>query len=223
MLPTKAQKFIELSKQSEQKGRLTEALEYQLKAVDLLNNELELDNLLMAEAYFRLSKLLYTNGYLPKAVKFARHALEIRLKLLPENSLVLAETYNFLARLYLANYYTKDAMIEAQKSVKIYQKHPGNPGLSEAYLTLATALYTENNTQEAIDYAKKCLSIYHGKTVSQDLTLADCYLILANIYLDKNKIDLAKQYASKALQLYSSLHVSSSKISEAEDILKLSN
>jgi len=81
-----AENYINLSKQAEQENDLINALEYQLKAVDILKKLLPDDDLQLADAYDRLSKLLYINGYLPKTLMFSKKALEIRKKKLPENS-----------------------------------------------------------------------------------------------------------------------------------------
>jgi tetratricopeptide (TPR) repeat protein len=154
-----------------QKGRLDEAVDQFLKAVEI--------NPHYAKAYYNLGLALFQKGQLDDAVAQYQKAVEIN----PND----VEAYYNLGLALFQKGQLDDAVAQYQKAVEI------NPNYAEAHSNLGNALFQKGQLDEAVDQFQKAVEI--------NPNFAEAHYNLGNTLVQMGHLDEAVNQFLKAAEI----------------------
>jgi tetratricopeptide (TPR) repeat protein len=182
-------------------GRLEKALEYQLKAIGIVEKELGADHPHLAASYNNVATIYRDLGRLEKALEYQLKAIGIREKVLTPDHPDLAASYNNVSMIYLDLGRLAEALEYSLKDVKISEKVLGkdHPSLATSYNNVAMIYLDLGRLAEALEYSLKDVKISEKVLGKDHPSLATSYNNVAMIYLDLGRLEKALEYQLKAI------------------------
>ncbi len=147
-------------------------------------------------AYNRMAFVLNSAGNYGKALEMALKGLKVAEKLKSRRELSMAGSYQYMALINLRNNFDTIAFIEAQQSIRLFEKEGVNQDiLSWGPYGIVAAVYLKwNKFDSALYYAQKAYDISLHSPPRGQVNLSVTATYLANIYLKLGRVALARQY-----------------------------
>lgn len=176
-------------------GNLTEGLDYLLKAENVylkLNDSLGLAQVIKIRGIIQMNSA----DYGPALVSFEKAAdLFVDVKNKPGEALCLMDIG--IIYYYLGDY---DKAAEYYfKSLNIAQEIGNQKSIAYAENNIANLYYLQKKHSESIELFEKCLAT--GKTLKDNILIADCEYYLALNYMETNALDKSLSYCQNALSI----------------------
>lgn len=182
-------------------GNYEKALEYNEKALQIMEKVLGLDHPYTATAYNNTAEGYYAQGEYEKAFEYYEKALAIREKVQGPEHPDTATTYNNTAGLYYVQGKYEKALEYFKKALAIREKVLGPDHLSTAtsYNNIALVYSDQGEYEKAFEYYEKAIAIKE-KTLGLDHPeTATTYNNMGSMYHNQGKYEKALKYYEKAL------------------------
>lgn len=138
-----------------------EALNWNLKAIEIMEGILSEDDPDLATSYNNLGSVYWNQGKLEKALEYHLKAIAIWEKILGPNHPKLAESYNNIGTAFHSQSEIEKALEYYLKATSILENIPAydHPNLATAYNNIALVLLRLKNYPKAQEYMKKAIAI----------------------------------------------------------------
>ena len=183
----KAHIFNQLGYINTDQGKLSKALEYYEKSLEIKKKTLPANHPSLATSYNNIGGVYNSMGEYSKALEYYEKSLEICKQTLPANHPSLATLYNNIGLVNNSMGEYAKALEYFEKSLEICkQTLPANhPSLATSYNNIACVYTNKTNYKKALDYFDRALDI-------MKLSLPSNH---PNIQTVKERIDLVKKEA----------------------------
>lgn len=191
--------FIELTE-----GKNKDALERNLKSLELALQEFGEDHPTVGTSYSRVGHSYYNLGEYPKALEFHQKSISIARRVFGEHHREIGINYiNMgLALNGLGDY--KEAMEYYQKGLEISIQVLGknHPDLASIYQNIGSLYITLGIYKQALLYSKAGLKICSQSKGNNHPTTAQCYNTIGSIYVNLFKFNKSLKFFQKALEIW---------------------
>jgi len=184
-------------------GNYSEALKWQLKAVEINERVLPPNPQNSATSYSNLSAIYRALGDLTKALTWQLKAINIRERVLTPDHQDLATSYNNLSLIYSNLGDPKEALIWQLKAIEINERilAPDHPSLAISYNNLSSIYNTLGNAKEALIWQLKAVEINERILAPDHPSLATSYNNLSIIYRNLGDPKEALVWQLKAIEI----------------------
>ena len=184
-------------------GDLKNALDFQLKSIQIKEKILDKNHPDIAISYNVLSLIYKDMRNLKEALEFQLKAIEIREKVLNKNHPDIAISYSNLSEIYRILGNLKEALEFQLKAIEIKEKvlDKNHPSLATSYHNLSSIYIDMGDLKKALDFQLKSIEIKEKILDKNPQSLASSYYNLSLIYNDLKQFDQAIYYCEKAIEI----------------------
>lgn len=179
------------------------ALEYDMKALEVCEKGLPIDDLSLALCYNNVATCYYYLDDYEKALAYNLKALEIRVQKLPHDHLDLAQSYCNIACVCgrLGDY--EKQMEYNLKALQIRERNlpPNHPHLAISYSNMAGSNRDWGDHERALSYELKALELREAVLHPDDLVRVNSYHNVGVAYAYMGEYELALEFLEKALKI----------------------
>lgn len=184
-------------------GQSDEALEYNLKGLEIRKKILGERSLFVADSY-NLIGIIYMGMFdYDKALENLTKSLDIRKEKSGENNIDVALSYYNIGRIYsLKNEFDK-ALEFHFKSLEIRKQLYGEKSVdvSSSYASIGSVYHNNSEYDKAIEYYLISLSIQKDLFGENNTSVAESYVNLGRVYYDKAEYDISLEHYFKSLSI----------------------
>ncbi len=184
-------------------GNLPQALDFQLKAIEIYEKILAFDHPDLATSYSNLSNIYQDMGNLPQALVFQLKSIEIYKKVFIPDHDVLGTSFNNLSEIFRNMGNLPQALKFQLKSIEICEKNlaPDHPDLATSYNNLSIIYQDMGNLSQALDFQLKAKIIQEKVQDIHHPQLASCYSNLSLLHRKMGNLALALDFQLKAISI----------------------
>jgi tetratricopeptide (TPR) repeat protein len=185
-------------------GQLEPALEFQKKAINILENVLDKNHPNLASSYNNLSMIYQDLGQLEPALEFQLKDVKISEQILDKNHPSLATSYNNLSLIYQDLGQLEPALEFQKKATEIYEAvlDKNHPSLATSYNNLSLIYQTMGQLEPALEFQKKALEIREAVLDKNHPSLATSYNNLSMVYQSLGQLEPALEFQKKTVEIF---------------------
>ncbi|MBK8567132.1 MAG: ATP-binding protein [Saprospiraceae bacterium] len=182
-------------------GNLLAALEWQLRAKNILEKIVEENHPDLATFYNNLSLIYRRLNQIELAFEFLLKSITIRKMILAENNPLLAQSFNNLSQYYHDIGDLEEALNFQQKAKDIWEKAFGvsHPDIATSYGNIAMIYKDLKDFKEAINWQDKAIAVAIDTLGENHPDLGIFYNNLSEIYREQMEISLAIEWQKKSI------------------------
>ncbi len=200
-----------------------QALEYQLKIVEIRKNLKDIPKLHLADAYSNLAITYFRKGYIELSLESFEATLEIRKQEYGMDHLLVADAYHNLGFFYYL-VGEQDLSLEYYMiSLSIYEKLYGGDHyeLGNIYNGIGQVLEFKRKFNEALTYYNKALLIGKEAFGENHYLVADAYTNIASVSFKKHDYKKALDYNLKTLLVNKTLYGENGNIATSNSYIQI--
>ena len=198
-----AHAYNNLALEFQELGNYRNALEYQLKALDIWEKSHSEECLNLAISYNNVGMAYQDLGEFAKALEYLNRGLEIAKIVYADDLSNLATFYNNLGMAYLGLGKCQKALKYFMISLEQCEKtlSADHPDLAASYNNVGLAYMDLGEHEKALEYLMKDLEICKRVLPADHPDLATSYNNVGLMYLDLGKSEQALEYLTKDLEI----------------------
>ncbi len=184
-------------------GQLDQALEFQLKTMEIWEKVLDKNHPDLAASYNNISTIYYAMFQLYPALEFQMKAVEIWKKVLDKDHPNLATSYSNASLIYKDMSQLDRAREFQLRDIEIKEKvlDKDHPMLATSYNNLSLIYQDMEQLDRALEFQMKAIKIREMVLVKDHPDLAQSYNNLSRIYQDMSQLNRALPFAERAVAI----------------------
>ncbi|MFZ2055103.1 MAG: serine/threonine-protein kinase [Candidatus Aminicenantales bacterium] len=173
------------------------------KALTIRKNQLEADDLQVAQSLMNLALLLERQGKYPETIESAQRGLEIQKKKLGSDHPDVAASLHLIGRIYHRQVNFTEAESFYKKALEIREKAlgPNHPDVAESLNDLGALYYVQSQFDKAEQCYKRALEIRESVLGADHPDVGDTLNSLAGLYLWLGRYDEAEPLYQRSLAI----------------------
>ncbi len=182
-------------------GKLEQALDYELRALDLVERVEGKESLWAAKCHDALGGLLADRGQLEQSLDHHQRALSIRERRLGPGHPSLGVSWSGIGRIYAMRGRMGEAIESFLRALEITRQAlgPDHPEVGSALSSLAGAYFMQEDLAQAQRYALEHLRLLERTPGASRPDIAAAHSNLGNVLFDAGQLDESEQHYRAAL------------------------